>query len=70
MKWKKFLDCICFVGGPFVLALFLSGLSGSDIWFGWSGNDQFGIGFGVALICFGFLRKYWERSYRQPNKEA
>ena len=69
MRRKKFIDCILFVGAPFFLAIFLTGLSGHwGNWdsgigsIGWGMGERLGIALGVALICFGFLRKYWEKS--------
>ena len=50
--FNRLLDVICFVLGPFFLTMGMTG----------RGSDSERCAVGVALICFGLLRKYWQRS--------
>ncbi len=59
--WSKVLDLICFVVGPFITAICLSGYHPNS---GWNNDNELGIAVGIALICFGLLRKYWARKGR------
>jgi len=63
----KCLDFLFFIAGPFIVVFNLlsfssrrGSLDGPAVYF-YSEVAKIGVCLGVALICFGFLRKYWNR---------
>ena len=67
-KVSKAFDVICFVIGPFITIVSLLGFRGSTLGFSGGGvryyyslESKIGIGIGVALICVGGLRIYWQK---------
>jgi hypothetical protein len=73
-----FVDILCFIIGPVLIAYNLfnfsrgqssSGLFDDDgcrspisYYYYYSTDAQLLISFGVALVCWGFLRLYWENN--------
>lgn len=70
---EKIMDVICFLAGPALFAfgffggfrhsereLFRDGLAFKRIFYPFP-DEIFLMAVGVCLVCFGFLRKYWEK---------
>jgi hypothetical protein len=54
-KRTKIFDLICFVLGPFIVAVYMN-------------VQPVIVGTGVALICLGFLRKHWAKEKGMDEK--
>ena len=69
---SKILDLICFVVGTFITVFFIfsfTGSTSSELMGShgayYSQESKIGIALGIALICFGILRKYWARKSKE-----
>lgn len=64
---KGIVDIICFAAGPFFTAFYLfdfsHGPSGpGPFYYYYRYNARLGLSLGVALICLGFLIRYWRKN--------
>ena len=73
--FRGILDIIGFVVGPFFAAYYLldftHGPAGpGPYYYFYRDNSKLGFGLGVALICLGFLVRYWAKlAPSKPSKE-
>jgi hypothetical protein len=65
---EKVYDIICFVVGPLITVFSIFSFTGSQtLSLGgshgayYSQESKIGIGIGIALICMGFIRRYWRK---------
>ncbi len=64
--FRGIVDMICFVVGPFFTTYYLFDVSHGPagpgpFYYYYRHNSQLGLGLGVALICLGFLIRYWRK---------
>ncbi len=69
--FRGIVDMICFVVGPFFATYYLFDFSHGPagpgpFYYYYRHNSQLGLGLGVALICLGFLIRYWRKD--TPSK--
>ena len=64
---RRALDILCFVIGPTILVISLLDFVQQVAHHPSFADDRFGVGIGVALITFGFLRMYWSRHERNSE---
>lgn len=65
---RKLLDILCFVVGPMILTTSLLDFMQWAAYQPLMADERFGVGLGVALIAFGFLRIYWSRHEQQSKQ--
>jgi hypothetical protein len=71
--FRGILDIIGFVVGPFFTAYYLLDFSHGPtgpgpFYYYYPQNSRLGMGLGVALICLGFLIRYWAK--RTPSESS
>lgn len=67
--FPRAVDVLCFVVGPTILAVSLFHFARTALYYEnpLVSDERFGIGLGVALIAFGFLRVHWARHENKPE---
>jgi hypothetical protein len=69
---RGIMDIICLVLGPFFTAYYLFDFSHGPAGLGpfyyyYRHNSRLGLGLGIALICLGFLLRYWRKHAPPPS---